>query len=178
MSTNRGPAAAAGNRAAIIKAAIEVFNEQGLDAPLNAIAKRAGVGQGSLYRHFPTRESLAFEAFEGNLGSIEDVVASGGSLGDVLRMVTEQATSSVAFIELTSRHPEAERSQDLARRLTRVVEATIEAGREAGTVPVELSVDDVLLAVTLLASAMRNVPPESRATAASRAWQLMGIRVS
>lgn len=56
---NRGPAAAAENRAAIIKAAGEVFAEQGLGAPLNSIAKRAGVGQGSLYRHFPTRASLA-----------------------------------------------------------------------------------------------------------------------
>ena len=108
--SNRGPAAAAENRAAIIRAAGEIFAEQGLDAPLNAIAKRAGVGQGSLYRNFPTRESLAFVAFEGNLGEIEieieAVIGAGGSLAEVLRMVTDQATTSVAFIELTARLPD------------------------------------------------------------------------
>lgn len=88
---NRGPAAAAENRAAIIKAAGEIFAEQGLDAPLNAIAKRAGVGQGSLYRNFPTRQSLAFVAFQNNLADIEAVVSRGGTLADVLTMVSQQA---------------------------------------------------------------------------------------
>ena len=46
------------NREALIEAAREVFREQGYDASLDLVAKRAGVGPGTLYRHFPTREAL------------------------------------------------------------------------------------------------------------------------
>ena len=42
----------------IVEVAREVFREQGYDASLDEIAKRAGVGPGTLYRHFPTRENL------------------------------------------------------------------------------------------------------------------------
>ena len=42
----------------IVEVAREVFREQGYDASLDLVAKRAGVGAGTLYRHFPTREVL------------------------------------------------------------------------------------------------------------------------
>ncbi|WP_028644036.1 TetR/AcrR family transcriptional regulator [Nocardioides sp. URHA0020] len=42
----------------IVEVAREVFREQGYDASLDEIAKRAGVGPGTLYRHFPARENL------------------------------------------------------------------------------------------------------------------------
>lgn len=42
----------------IVEVAREVFREQGYDASLDEIAKRAGVGPGTLYRHFPTRDAL------------------------------------------------------------------------------------------------------------------------
>lgn len=46
------------NHDCIIAAAIEVFTARGMDASLDEIAARAGVGPGTLYRHFPTREDL------------------------------------------------------------------------------------------------------------------------
>jgi AcrR family transcriptional regulator len=46
------------NRVALLAAAREVFAAQGLDAPLEHIARRAGVGIATLYRHFPTRADL------------------------------------------------------------------------------------------------------------------------
>jgi len=42
----------------IVEVAREVFREQGYDASLDEVAKRAGVGPGTLYRHFPTRDVL------------------------------------------------------------------------------------------------------------------------
>jgi len=50
------------NRAAIVAVARDVFAEQGLEAPLEAIAARAGVGIATLYRRFPTREKLVAAA--------------------------------------------------------------------------------------------------------------------
>jgi AcrR family transcriptional regulator len=60
--TDRKPRAdAARNRERVLEAAKSVFSAGGSDASLEAVAKRAGVGIGTLYRHFPTREAL-FEA--------------------------------------------------------------------------------------------------------------------
>src|SRR5882762_3119898 len=49
------------NRERVLEAAKTVFSAGGPDASLEAVARRAGVGIGTLYRHFPTREDL-FEA--------------------------------------------------------------------------------------------------------------------
>ncbi len=46
------------NRERIVEVAREVFRERGYDASLDEVAKRAGVGPGTLYRHFPTRDAL------------------------------------------------------------------------------------------------------------------------
>ncbi len=54
---------AARNRAAIVETAREVFAEQGLDAPLDEIAHRAGTGNATLYRRFPTRADLVSAVF-------------------------------------------------------------------------------------------------------------------
>jgi AcrR family transcriptional regulator len=54
---------AARNRASIVEAAREVFAEQGLDAPLDEIARRAGTGNATLYRRFPTRGDLVAAVF-------------------------------------------------------------------------------------------------------------------
>ena len=53
---------AARNRAAIVAVARDVFAEQGLEAPLEMIAARAGVGIATLYRRFPSREKLVAAA--------------------------------------------------------------------------------------------------------------------
>jgi len=56
---------AARNRDAIVAVARDVFAEHGLEAPLEAIAARAGVGIATLYRRFPTREKLVAAALVG-----------------------------------------------------------------------------------------------------------------
>lgn len=60
------------NRERVLAAAREVFAESGIGVPLDEIAARAGVGPGTVYRHFPTKEAL-FEAVA--LARIQDVVA-------------------------------------------------------------------------------------------------------
>ena len=46
------------NRDRLLSVAVRAFSQDGPDVTLDAIAKDAGVGIGTLYRHFPTRESL------------------------------------------------------------------------------------------------------------------------
>ena len=59
------------NQKLIVQAAREVFATAGLAASIDEIAERAGVGTGTLYRHFPTKEAL-FEAIV--IGRVEDLV--------------------------------------------------------------------------------------------------------
>ncbi|MFC7761813.1 TetR/AcrR family transcriptional regulator [Catellatospora bangladeshensis] len=46
------------NRAKVLQVAYEVFAAEGLGVPIDEIARRAGVGAGTVYRHFPTKEAL------------------------------------------------------------------------------------------------------------------------
>ncbi len=56
----------------IVATAVEVFTEKGMDAPLDEIATRAGVGPGTLYRHFPTREDLIDAVIKNWIAQIEN----------------------------------------------------------------------------------------------------------
>ena len=61
------------NREQILAAAHHAFQESG-DASLNSIAKRAGVGPGTLYRHFPTREDLILAVYQHDVQQLVDAV--------------------------------------------------------------------------------------------------------
>ena len=60
------------NRARLISAATAAFGEKGADAPLEDIARRAGVGIGTLYRHFPNRLDLQAAVFRTQVRAVCD----------------------------------------------------------------------------------------------------------
>ncbi|WP_431930215.1 TetR/AcrR family transcriptional regulator [Nonomuraea jabiensis] len=62
------------NRVRILEAAREAFATRGLDVPMASIARRAGVGVATLYRRFPSRESLIIEVFGDELATCASVV--------------------------------------------------------------------------------------------------------
>ena len=66
---------AARNRARVLDAARTAFAEAGLDVGVEEIARRAGVGKGTLYRRFPTKEALVRAIFEDILDEIDRLVA-------------------------------------------------------------------------------------------------------
>ncbi|HWI42314.1 MAG TPA: TetR/AcrR family transcriptional regulator [Nocardioides sp.] len=72
----------------IVETAREVFREKGYDAPLDDVAKRAGVGPGTLYRHFPTRDDLYDAVMRPWVERVEDAtekaLAREGTPRDVL----------------------------------------------------------------------------------------------
>src|SRR5205085_12560911 len=63
---------AADNRGRILEAARGFFAVRGIDAPLDEIARRAGVGNATLYRRFPTRELLVAAVFEARVAEYAD----------------------------------------------------------------------------------------------------------
>jgi AcrR family transcriptional regulator len=68
------------NRARILAAAEEIFATEGVSVPIDTVAERAGVGVGTLYRHFPTKEAL-FEAIV--LARLEEVMETVRTQTDV-----------------------------------------------------------------------------------------------
>jgi AcrR family transcriptional regulator len=60
------------NYEAILVVARDAFTEHGPEAPLDDIAKRAGVGAGTLYRHFPTREALIEAVYRDQIAELSE----------------------------------------------------------------------------------------------------------
>lgn len=170
---NRGPAAGPGNRRALIAAAREVFAADGLQAPFSAVAKKAGVGQGSLYRHFPDRLALAVAVFDENIDELEaSVEPPDATLDDLLEAIIEQAVVSTALIDLiwTNRHDE--HVVHLSIRLAGVAGTVLERERAAGRIGEHVETDDVLLAITMLADVLARTDVEDRRAVARRAWAI------
>ncbi len=59
----------------LLKAAMEVFGESGVDAPVREIAKKAGVGLGTVYRHFPQRSDLIKAVFQSRVDACAEAAA-------------------------------------------------------------------------------------------------------
>lgn len=173
--TNRGPSAGPQNRAALVAAARTVFDERGIDAPLSAVAKLAGVGQGSLYRHFPDRISLTVAVFEENLVEIERLGETPGStMRDVLDLVTHQAEAASAFIETIAVARADARVAEFDARLRAVLArkwAEAAASPDGGTPGA--SVDDLMLAVGMVAMVVSHAPRDERHAVSENAWRLL-----
>jgi len=88
------------NRDRILAAAESVFAEEGIEAPVDLIADKAGVGVGTLYRHFPTKERLCeaillerLDALTEDARALADAPDPAGAFFDFLSHVVEQGTA-------------------------------------------------------------------------------------
>lgn len=145
---NRGPAAAAENHQAILASARRLFTERGFNIPMSVIAKDAGVSQGVLYRHFPTKFDLAFTVFEDHFARLEQVLAEPEPepFQRFWNLLTELMVEGAAFVEMvvTARRDGPE--YDGEERLRSLVERALDAGHADGSVDTGVSADTTLLA--------------------------------
>nr|WP_216645312.1 TetR/AcrR family transcriptional regulator [Isoptericola halotolerans] len=165
----------------MLAAAREIFAEHGSHAPLNAVARRAGVGQGSLYRHFPDRMALVLALFEEQVSTVERIARDPGvPLADLLGVVTRHAIESVVSIDVATASPEQRpdpRLVDLRDRTADVLGSRLERALAEGDVRPGTTVDDVLLGVEMVAATLTRRPAADRERCALRAWQLLGMTV-
>jgi AcrR family transcriptional regulator len=170
---NRGPAAGPENRRALIAAAREVYATDGLGAPFSAVAKRAGVGQGSLYRHFPDRITLAVAVFEENVHELEAATAADDrTIEDLLDRVVAQAMVATSFIELLTANVHDPRIAPLGIRFHAVVARLLALEQALGHVGEHIDADDVTMAVGMLATELARAAPLQRPEVARRARAL------
>lgn len=141
------------NRAAIVEAARAVFAEQGLEAPLDEIAKLAGTGNATLYRRFPTRGDLVAAVFAERM--VEHVKAVEAALADsdawngfasYVRAITAMQARDRGIADLVtmdvSAAPEIEQ---LRTRAYEGVVALVERARTAGVLRSDFTDQDVVL---------------------------------
>lgn len=149
---NRGPAAAADNRHALLRAARRLFADKGYNVPLSAIAREAGVGQAVLYRHFPRRLDLAFAVFEENFAELEALSAAPGpdAFERFFVRLGELVVESVGFVELVIGARGVVEEYDGDERLARLVAAPLGRSQEAGRVALRVAVEDVGLALRMI----------------------------
>ena len=153
MTTRPLRADAQRNRDRLLEIAVRTFTADGPGVPLEAIAKQAGVGIGTLYRHFPTREALVEAAYRSELDRLCEAAPA----------LLETATPEVAlrrwmdlFVDyMTTKRGMAEALRAVIAsggnpfahsrdKLTATVTTLLAAGVTAGTLRSEVPAADVL----------------------------------
>ena len=150
------------NDRVVLEAARAVFAQRGWQAPMSAIAERAGVGVASIYRRYPGKDDLVRELRTRSLESVNRIAADaldgeGSAVGRFLRAhVRETATPLVvAFGRQFALSPEiTELSEQLRLRLEELLAHDV----AAGLVPAGFTPADLLLGLTHLRPALPTAP--------------------
>lgn len=146
--------------------------------PLSAIAKEAGVGQGVLYRHFPSRFDLALSVFEENLAQMRALAAdeSDHAFFSFWEGMIELVVESSAFIEMAVDARRTHPDYDGEAQLRAILNPLLTRTQAAGHLPLTLTMDDLVLAQRATYGVV--VTAESTQAARKAAWrvsELLGL---
>lgn len=154
------------NYEALLAAATEVFGEQGVDAALDEIARRAGVGNATMYRHFPTRQELILAVYADEVGAL---CADGArrldddSPADALFAWLEAFVAHVAskrFLAAALTDDQAQRSPALFDRwhhaMRDTAAALVRRAQLAGAIRPGIDAGDILILANGIALASRD----------------------
>jgi AcrR family transcriptional regulator len=151
------------NRERVLAAARKTFASDGLDAQMDDVARRAGVGVGTVYRHFPTKEALV-EAVAA--AGYEEICAIGRdaleqedpwqAFSDFMWRGARLHRDDRAQCELNATRPDVvRRVAGDKRELLGMVAQLIERGQRAGVLRADLSADDMPMIWCSLGAAMQ-----------------------
>jgi AcrR family transcriptional regulator len=142
------------NRTALLSAAREVFGEHGLDASLDEIARRAGVGNATLYRRFPSRRDLISEVFASKMTEYVDLAVQALAQPDpwtafvaYLTHVCEMQANDRGLSELlvTTGFDDDDRLAELRSHAQRGAVDVIKRAQDAGRLRDDLTRQDIRL---------------------------------
>jgi AcrR family transcriptional regulator len=148
------------NRERVLAAAQEVFAESGPGAPIDAVADRAGVGPGTVYRHFPTKEAL-FEAVV--QARVEDLVADAAAragdpdagaafFGFLSRLADEAVVKRDVSEALAGPVPVAD---DVRQRMFAALDVLLQRAQESGAVRTDVRTVELIALVKGLISGLQ-----------------------
>jgi AcrR family transcriptional regulator len=144
------------NRERVLEAAKKVFSAGGPDASLEAVAREAGVGIGTLYRHFPTREALFEAVYRREVQQLADLAEELKEQPDPVEALRRWMRSNVRFVATKKGMLQAlalavEKNSELfaysSDRLTQAVGGLLGRAVAAGEIRNDISAEDVLRAL-------------------------------
>jgi AcrR family transcriptional regulator len=154
---------AARNRDSLLAAATQVFGERGLDAPLEEIARRAGVSIGTLYNHFPTREQFFDAIFPARLAALDQIAAAAladtdpwnGFAGFVEGLFALQAEDRGLNDALAQRFPLTPDVVEACHRGFQHVERLIERAKGSGQLRADFEAPDLAVLIWAMSQVIR-----------------------
>jgi AcrR family transcriptional regulator len=143
------------NREALLQAAAELFAEEGTDVSLEAVAARAGVGIGTLYRNFPNRDSLVEAAYRTEVAHLCDAASEllESNPPDVAlaewmdRFVTYAAAKRGMAGALKAVNAKTDLYSQTRTQITGAIGGLLDSGVEAGSLRSDVEPEDVLRAM-------------------------------
>jgi AcrR family transcriptional regulator len=150
---------------ALLRAAMAVFATSGVDAPVREVAEKAGVGIGTLYRHFPQRSDLIVAVFRHEVDACADaasLIAAEHEPGDALARWMQRYVDFIAAKRgLAAALHSGDRAYDslpayFQKRLRPALQALLRAAAAAGEVRADADPDDLLRAAASLCTPARD----------------------
>jgi AcrR family transcriptional regulator len=163
------------NRDALLAAARQVFADHGLEAPLEEIARRAGVGIATLYRHFPTRVALLDAVLAATLEAHVDAAERALRLPDpwdgfacyLEETCRLQAANRGLNDAMGMRFPHATKLETARSRLFELVERVLDRAQQSGQLRADVTTEDL----ALVTWANTRILEAGRAAGAPDAWR-------
>jgi AcrR family transcriptional regulator len=141
-------------RKALLAAAADVFAERGMDASVAQVAAHAGIGKGTVFGHFPTKETLLtamvtdeVDGLVAEVGRLPDSLDPDTALLAFMKMQVDRYAGNRAFIDLL-RVARASELPDIQVQVDRLVEASqplVDRAHRHGTLRAELTARDTVL---------------------------------
>jgi len=153
---------------ALLQAAKAVFATSGVDAPVREIAETAGVGLGTLYRHFPQRSDLVAAVFRREIEACADAAPILSAQHEPFEALANWLQRYAAFVATKRGLAKALHSGDPAfdslpsyfdQRLRPALHSLLEAAVAAGEVRADVDADELLSAVASLCMSAYNTAP-------------------
>ncbi|MFC7717852.1 TetR/AcrR family transcriptional regulator [Nonomuraea recticatena] len=162
------------NRDKLLVAATQVFGERGIDAPLEEIARRAGVSIGTLYNHFPTRQAFFDAIFPERLAALDRMAAQAladpdpwnGFVGFLHALFALQAQDHGLNDALARRFPVTGEANDACHSGLTQLDRIIERAKESGQLRDDFEPQDLATLVWAMSQVIREAME-----AAPQAWR-------
>jgi AcrR family transcriptional regulator len=158
---------AARNVERILRAAREVYGELGPDAPVEAVAHRAGVGERTLYRRFPAKADLVRAALDQGIAEyLTPAIADARRDSDPLRGLTHliEAAISLGAREqnlLIAAQRAGSLTADISDSLTEALNELVQRGQQDDVIRADLVAEDLLRLIGMLYSVLSTMEPNS-----------------
>ena len=154
------------NRDRILAAAEEVFGEQGAAGSTEEVARRAGVGVGTVFRHFPTKSDLVeaalirhFARLTDRARSLAGAASPGAALRALVREMIETGPTKITLASLADAGGGVPAGAEAAsRELRDATEVVLRRAQDAGEASPEATIDEVYLLIRSLAQTSAATP--------------------